>query len=166
MKLFVFQIENVSSGIKEKFAFKCKTANKVEYAYVEAINVTGKMALRSEKGSSKLNVIILNDDFTENRTDSFILKATSVQEREDIEIRIQKLIQKQLEKPCDQHLTHDYELWSPPSSIDIIHPEAPPICGSCNMYLFGLILSGYKCKTCGIYYHRKCFIEGKLAEGM
>ena len=170
LKIFVFQVEKISSGIKEKFTFKCKTANKMEYVYVEAIDVTGRMTLKSEKTCSKLSVIIWNDDFTENRRDSFIIKASSVKEREYIESKIQKLIQKQLAKPCDQHLTHDYELCSPLDCIDIKHPEAPPICGLCNMYLFGIIFPGYKCRTCDKYYHHKCFTEGKvhpdLADGM
>ena len=162
LKMFVFQIEEISSGFKEKFAFRCKTVNQVEYTYVEAINVTEKMVLKSEKECSKLSVIILNNHFTENRTESFIIKAASVEEREYIERKIQKLIQKQLVKPCDQHLTHDYELWSPPDCINIIHPEAPPICGLCNMYLFGTIFPGYKCRTCDKYYHHKCFTDEKV----
>ena len=90
------------------------------------------------------------------------MKTNSITEREEIEKKFQNIIQQRLVKPCDQHETHQYELWVPASFLDIQNQQPPPTCGLCNMYLFGIIFPGYYCKTCSKFYHHKCFTDGKV----
>ena len=137
---------------------------KDNYFFMSSIKVTSGMNLRVEEDTNKKEATITvmkYENFIPNNRESFSIKVPLGPELDELKKKFESLIEKASFRPHEKHKLHDFETVAPIRDIDIRNPKPPPYCAECNRYLYGQILTGYRCYQCDSYYHEYCFREAQ-----
>lgn len=118
--------------------------------YRESIDMAKTISGYDE--TSKISTIkVFDDDMSVNKDKSFNIIAPQ-KLRDDLK----DFINSAITRTTKFHENHNFDTSVPkydPFDID----SFTPMCGRCELLIFGLLFRGYYCKTCNKYYHQHCF---------
>ena len=169
-RILIFEIEEPEEkssaglwGFKKEDPYQ--STSKENYVYIGSTKVTKNMVLLEDKESSKKEGILtirIMENFQVNNQESFSVMVPQGKDYTELKKQFDDLVAKAVERPTtDKHRMHDYHTAIKKHDIEMKNPRAPPVCGECGLYIFGLLFMGYKCETCKKCYHKDCFLDGE-----
>ena len=168
-RILIFEIEEPEEQGRGIFGLKrddsYQSTSKDLYIYIGSTKVTKNMVLledtTSKKGEGIITIRIM-ENFQVNNQESFSVMVPQGIDYSELKKKFQDLVDKAVERPTtDKHRMHEYHTAIPKHDIEMKNPRAPPICGECGLYIFGLLFMGYKCESCNECYHNNCFLDGE-----